>query len=124
MGLENEPSSIEATLEQFKEDLSDAAELAKEFEARTPLQNLSSFDELKGHEEEMVESLFAHFEFNPSQPQVVVKEYSMPGTPNSPGEGEIKVRVLATNDPEVFLGEYKYADGDIVWAIRPLDVEE
>ena len=123
MEINNEPLSIEASLEKLEEDLSAADEFASDFGARTPLQDLSSFEELIGHETEMMAALAQHYGVDLKNPQVA-KEYSMQGTDDSPGEGEIMVRVIATNNSQVFLGEYTYADGDIVWAIRPLDVEE
>lgn len=123
MGIDNEPSSIEANLEKLAEDLSAASEFASKFGARTPLQDLPSFEELKGHEAEMMETLAQYFNVDITNPQVT-ETYSIQGTHGSPGEGEIKVRVIATNNPQVFLGEYTYTDGFKVWAVRPLDVEE
>ena len=123
MGIEDERSSIETDLEKFADDLDCAGESAKEFGARTPLQDLPSFDGLAGHEEEMMGAFGRHFGVDLSRPQIV-KTYSMSGTPDTPGAGEIQVRVIATTDPQIFLGEYKYADGDTIWAIRPLEVEE
>ena len=122
-GIDDERPSIEAVLEEFALELSAAGEFAVEDGARTSLHDLPSFDGLAGHEEEMMARLAAYFEIDLANPRVV-KTYSMSGTPDTPGAGEIQVRVLATNDPQVFLGEYTYADGDIDWAVRPLKVEE
>lgn len=123
MGINNEPGSREANLEKLAEELSDADELASEFGARTPLQNLPSFEDLRGYESEVMVRLAQHYGVDFTNLRVV-KAYSMQGTAGSPGEGEIGVRVIATNKPQVFLGEYTYRDGRRVWAIRPLDVEE
>lgn len=123
MGIDDEPSSIETDLEKFAADLSDAGNFVEEYRARTSLHDLPSFNDLVGHEEEMMATLFEHFGIEPDSSRVV-REYSMPGTSRNPGEGEIKVKVIATNDPQIFLGKYIYADGEIDWAIRPLEGDE
>jgi hypothetical protein len=123
MGIDSEPSSIESKLEGFAEDLDAAGECASAFGARTTLQDLPSFEGLLGHEEAMLRKLTQHFGIEPSTPEIA-REYTMDGTPGTSGEGTINVRVIRTNDPQIFLGEYKYADGDVVWAIRPLEGDE
>ena len=123
MSLEHEPSSIEADLEKFSVDLEDAGNFAKEFGARTPLDNLPSFDALIGDETAMLDALMQKFGVNLHTDQPI-KEYSIDGVPGSRSEGAIEVMVFATNDPEVFLGRYTGAQGDIDWAIRPLVFEE
>ncbi|MFA6071882.1 MAG: hypothetical protein WC810_25175, partial [Janthinobacterium sp.] len=97
MGIENGRSSIETVLEDFKTDLSSAGDFAKQFGARIPLKGLPSFEKLVGHEGEMMEVLFKHVGIDPNDLKVV-KEYSMTGAPETSGEGEIKVRVIMTND--------------------------
>jgi len=123
MGIDKEPSSIEISLEKLKEEFSAADQFASEFGARTPLQDLPSFNELAGYKGQIMEALARYYDVDLNNPQIAI-EYSMEGTHDSPGEGEIKVRVIRTNNPQVFLGEYKYSDGSIVWAIRPFYVEE
>ena len=128
MGLEYEPSSIEADLEVFREDLDDAGNFAIEFGARTSVHDLPSFEALVDNKEAMLEALMQKFGINPQVDQPS-KEYVMSGTPGDPDEGEedvgeVKVRVFATNNPEVFLGQYSYAGGEVDWAIRPLEFEE
>lgn len=123
MEIENEPSLIKMELEKFAEELNTAGDCVIEFGANMPLQGLLSFESLTDHEEEMIAALTAHFGIDLSNPQVA-KEYIISGTSGTSGEGETKVRVIATNNPQIFLGEYTYADKDIVWTIRPLEVEE
>lgn len=123
MGIDNKPVSIEASLEKLAEDLRAADEFASDFGGNTPLQGLPSFEDLRGHETEVMPKLAEHYGVDFTNPRVV-KIYSMQGTTGSPGEGEIGVRVIVTNKPTVFLGQYTYSDGSIVWTIRPLDVEE
>lgn len=129
MEAENEQSSIENSLEtatkleKFAGDLNTAGDCVREFGARIPLQDLPSFDKLAGHEQEMMTHLNRHFGLDATELKIA-KEYSISGTPDTSGAGVIHVQVIATNDPQVFLGKYTYADGEIVWAIRPLEVEE
>lgn len=126
MGLESGPSSLERLeehLEEFSEGLEGAVELVKEFEAETPLQNLPYYEELEHEGEAMLQAVIKQFGINPHTAQPI-KQYSIEGTPDTPGEGIIEVMVFATNDPEVFLGRYTHADGQIDMTVRPLDVEE
>jgi len=120
MPLSEEPSSIETALEAFRVDLENAVDFASEFEARTSLHDLPSFEELTGHEEEIMAALAEYFGFDLANPNVVKTE-TMPGPE---GAGETTVSVIATNNPDVFIGKYAYADGDVDWAIRPLEFEE
>ena len=101
MKLDSEPLSIEAVLEEFAEDLDGADQFASEFGARTPLQDLPSFESLTGYEREMMGALAQHYGIDLANPHVV-QEHSIEGTPDSPGEGRIKVRLIATNNPQVF----------------------
>lgn len=121
MRIDQEPGELEALLESFKEDLEAGAELVKMEEgARTPLQNLPTFEELLGYEEDMKRAIEEYFGVNLAALNVV-EEYEMDGTP---GERKIKVRVIVTNDPEVFLGEYTDESGDVDWCIRSRHVQE
>lgn len=122
MTLDNSSSAeVAEILIRLTGDLDDACEMT-EMGRETPLENLSVFKELSGHETEMMETIDEYFGVNTSSPQVV-REYETQGTPDSPGEGTIKVSVIATNKPEIFLGKWTYADGTVVWTIRPFEVD-
>ena len=94
MGLDEPPSELETALEDFRVDLSDAANAAEELDYRTPIEALDSFAALADHKEEMMTLMAEHFGVDLSAPQVV-KTYTM--------RNETKVKVIATNNPEVFL---------------------
>ncbi len=104
-------------------DLEDAAELTKEMEFRTPLQGLPSFDAIIGHKDGMTVALKRAFGVS-VQSDRPAKEYSIIGRPDQPNEGRIDVKVFATNDPDVFLGQYRDSDGDVDWVIRPLENDD
>ncbi|MBU0728048.1 hypothetical protein KKA95_05170 [Patescibacteria group bacterium] len=125
MGIEG-PSTPEIdpeVLEAFKTDLNDAVEFVKEFEASTPLQNLPSFESLVGSEIEMIEILMEKFAVNPNTDKAI-RQYLITDSQEREKIGNIQVRVFATNDPDVFLGQYTDSNGSVDWTIRPLEGEE
>lgn len=118
-----ERESIEDALEAFAGDVEAAVEFAAEGGARTFLHELPSFEGLVGHEGEMNDVLRRRFGCDLSG-GVPVREHFIEGTPGTPGEGQIQVSLFPTNNPQVFLAKYTYPDGEFMWAIRPLAVEE
>lgn len=115
--------AIEAALERFSEDLEHASDFVTELGASMPLEGLLSFESLENDQEAMLKVLMQKFGVD-SQVDRPIKQYSIKSTSDTSSEGDIKVNVFATNNPEVFLGQYTYADGDVTWTIRPLDYEE
>lgn len=119
---EQEPN-IEALREQFRQEILDAAEMVRELDARAVFEDLESYQGLKQNPEAVAAILKETFGFEENE-EFLAEEHSMQGTPGSEGEGEIKVRVFKTNDSEVFLGRYEYQNGDVVWALRPKELED
>jgi hypothetical protein len=121
--LEDEPSALEAGLEEFRSHLEVAVDFVTDFGAETPLQNVPGFEDLVGEEDAMMEALNVFFGVDRARPHVV-REYMREGTPGHAGQGQVKVRVIATNVEGVYIGESTFEDGVILLAIRPLEVEE
>lgn len=119
---EKEPN-LEALKEAFKEELLVAADIPREFGGRAVFNDLESFSGLVDHPEIIEEILRDEFDFNRNA-ESLVSEYSMQGTRGEPGEGEIKVRVFRTKDPEIFVGEYEYQNGDKVLVLRPEKLDD
>ena len=67
----------------------------------------------------MEKMLLEKFGINPNTDKPV-REYIV----QSEDAGEIKVKVFATNGPEVFVGKYTDPKGGIDWTIRPLEGEK
>lgn len=123
--MEAQSNSLDIILEEFDTDIDAACEFASEFGARTALQDLPSYDALVGEEAEMMDALQRKLGFNfHNKNAKPLKQYHIEGTPGTKGEGEVTVSVFATKVPDVFIGKYEHSDGDVVWAIRALDVEE
>ena len=113
---------LDNDLEQFKSDLDDAEGIAG-IGGRAPFEDFESFAALEGRGAEMMELLGQRYGVD-LKSAVPVKVEEMDGTPNSPGEGKIKVSLFATNVEDVYIGKYEYADGSVGWTIQALEVEE
>ncbi len=118
--------AIEKMVEQFKEDLEFAMDCVRGMNAATIFfEDFESYEKLKEHSARINKILIDEIGFNVDKADgFLVKKYSINGTPSTAGEGEIKVSVFKTNDPKVFIGKYEYANGDVVWSVRPEEVEE
>jgi len=140
MGIEKEPPSAEETdlameaeaeikvdpevLEEFKGELEAAIEeIEAGEETPIPLQMMPSYWELEDNKEAMVKALIEKLEVNLATAQPV-KQYTITDSPEKETIGNIEVKVFATNDPKVFLGQYTDSNGDTDWVIRPLESEE
>jgi hypothetical protein len=140
MGIEKEPPSAEETdlameaeaeikvdpevLEEFKGELKAAIEeIEAGEETPIPLQMMPSYWELEDNKEVMVDTLLRKLRVTP-QSDKPVKRYRISDSPSGEEIGGIEVKVFATNDPKVFLGQYTDSNGDTDWVIRPLEGEE
>lgn len=115
--------SIESALEQFSADLDEAEMIAAEMSGRAPFEDFGSFNDLVGHEAEMMEALEQRYEVNLAN-VTPAKVEEIDGTEGTAGEGKITVSLFATNVPDVFIGKYEYADGSVGWTIQAFEVEE
>lgn len=123
--MEAQSNSLEIILEEFDTDIDAACEFASEYGARTALQDLPSYDALVGEQAEMMDALQRKLGFNFHNKNArPLKQYAIEGTPGAEGEGTIMVSVFETKVPGVYVGKYERADGDVIWTIRALDVEE
>lgn len=113
---------LKEKLEVFKKKLMEGAVVAaEEFEdGETLLVNIEAYEGLEEHGEEVMDILKSELGFDREKlEELFVEDFSMEGTPGSPGEGEIKVSVFKTNNPNVFVGRYEYSDGEVCWSVRP-----
>lgn len=71
----------------------------------------------------MLEALLEKLGVDPASDQPA-RQYTIAGTEDTPDEKDIEVKLFATSDPDVFLGQYTDARGDVDWVVRPLEGEE
>lgn len=122
---------LKEKLELFRENLMEGAVVLAEEgieieegsapeRGETLLQNIEAYEDLEKHEELVMDVLKRELGFDTEKlEELFVKEYLEEGTPGTPGEGEIKVKVFKTNNPKVFVARYEYPDGGVCWSIQP-----
>ncbi len=119
------PDNLEKLLEDLDMDIDAACEFAADFGANTAIEDLSTFEQLKGNRPAIIAALSSKFGFNFGKTRKApVKRYAIQGTPGTECEGEIQVSVYSTTVPDVYIGKHTHADGAVGWFIRSLDVEE
>jgi hypothetical protein len=124
-----DPEEIEKLTERLIQNLQKIAREDVEGEDGSE-SNILLIEELEegvqDHPEIIINALKAAFGFAPQRAdEFLDHQETMPGTPNSEGEGTTKITVYRTNKPGIFIGKYEYADGDVMWVLRPqIDKDE
>lgn len=130
---EKTPEQIQEWGERFRESLLENGFLIVEMGERASIETILEsiederlFSELSDQEKEKALQVFEkELGFKQAKEKdLLFKEYSMQGTPDSPGEGKIKVEVFRTNQEDVFLRRYTYANGDTSWSLGPEFLED
>lgn len=109
-------------LEDIKEEVGAACLIAAEG-VELPIEFLTSYTRLGGNEEAVIRTILEYFEVDLSSAEVV-REYEQEVRPTSPLKGPVRISVIKTNTPEVFLGRWEYPNGTVAWTIRPLEVKK
>lgn len=109
-------------LEDIKDEL-EKASVAAAVGIGMPIEFLPSFQRLEGNEEAVIRTMLEYFEVDLSVAEVV-REYEQEVPLDSKLKGPVKISVIKTNNPEVFLGRWKYPNGAVAWTMRPLKIEE
>ncbi len=120
-----ENPETEKSDQQFKQDIDLAIDFVTVMNAVILFNDFESYEKLKEHSIKVNKVLMDKIGFDINKAdRFLAKKYSINGTPGTSGEGIIKVSVFKTNDPQVFIGRYVYADGSIIWCLRPAEVVE
>lgn len=120
---ELQESEIKELLREFRSIIEDAPEIVEDgTEILFP--RIESYDELGKHQDKTWEIVKDVFDFDIKGAGSPVREYVVEGTPGEEGEGTIKVSLFKTNNPNIFVGKYEYANGDKCWSLRPNELED
>ena len=119
-----EEPELKELLENFRDALEDMPEIVGEMNEEMLFNNIESYEKLGKYQDKTWGILKERFNFDINDTGVPAKEYSIPGTPGSEGEGTIKVSLFETNDPNIFVGQYEYPNKDKWWSLRPEELED
>lgn len=122
---DKEPTSLEVLMQEFDDDLEAACEVASDLMGEIPFQNIPTNEDLAGESRTMMAAIEKKLGFNFTDNKAKpIRQYLTQGTVGEPSEGEITVSVFKTKKKGIYIGKWEYANGDVGWTIRALDVDE
>jgi len=121
---ELEEFEIKELLAEIREILADAPEIVGEMNTEMVFNNIPSYKQLEKHQDRIWESIKDLYGFDIENVDSPFRKYTVEGTPGSKGEGKIQVSLFPTNNPAIFVGRYRYPNGDEWWSLRPDVLED